>query len=339
MELVTTWFGVFILDDGQIIEKKLFPAEPEGLSERLLAIDNSKILEEEKQLASGKEGILVFDQRLSDIGDYVPGEAPPIMMDEHGFSPAVLAKAMQIVSRQKLASAITPDMHLIQVVEAIDDLDETRNLLIERLRDWYRLHFPELDTLVNDDRYLELLAEHGDRESILASGKIDSLESSGGEIGADDKEALQALAGSIRELSSLRENYVRIVEAKMQEIAPNLKAVAGPLIGARLIASAKGLARLSRMPASTVQMLGAEKALFRHLTEGAKPPKHGIILQHPLLHRAPKKARGKIARTMASKLAIAARIDWNKGEFMGDELRAAIEKRASQIKRAGPGKR
>ena len=121
------------------------------------------------------------------------------------------------------------------------------------------------------------------------------------------------------------------VESGMKRIAPNTVVVAGPTIGARLMAKAGGLDRLAVLPASTIQILGAEKALFRSLRTGAKPPKHGILFQHQEVHTAPKWQRGKIARTIANKVAIAARIDYYRGtEEAG--LRSTLEERLDQIK-------
>ncbi|PIX31908.1 C/D box methylation guide ribonucleoprotein complex aNOP56 subunit, partial [Candidatus Bathyarchaeota archaeon CG_4_8_14_3_um_filter_42_8] len=125
------------------------------------------------------------------------------------------------------------------------------------------------------------------------------------------------------------ENYLDKV---MEEVAPNTKAIAGSLLGARLIALAGGLTNLARRPASTVQVLGAEKALFRSLKTGTRPPKHGIIFQHTYLHEAKKWHRGKIARALAGKLAIAARVDSFGGRCMGEELKAGLEKRIEEIR-------
>jgi nucleolar protein 56 len=125
------------------------------------------------------------------------------------------------------------------------------------------------------------------------------------------------------------ENYV---DSVMDEVAPNTKTIAGSLLGARLIAIAGGLINLAKLPASTIQVLGAEKALFRSLKTKARPPKHGIIFQHPLIHDAQRWQRGKIARALAGKLSIAARVDAFNGKYAGDELKADLEKRILEIK-------
>jgi len=103
------------------------------------------------------------------------------------------------------------------------------------------------------------------------------------------------------------------LEQEMDTVAPNTKEILGATIGARMIAKVGSLERLAMLPASTIQVIGAEKALFRALKTGSRPPKHGIIFQHPLVHSAPKWQRGKIARAIAAKVVIAARIDAYRG--------------------------
>jgi nucleolar protein 56 len=121
------------------------------------------------------------------------------------------------------------------------------------------------------------------------------------------------------------------MDSTMDEVAPNIKALAGSLLGARLIALTGGLINLAKMPASTVQVLGAEKALFRSLKTGARPPKHGIIFQHTIIHDGKRWQRGKMARALAGKLAIAARSDAFSGKYIGDDLKANFERRIKEI--------
>ncbi|UCH02286.1 MAG: hypothetical protein JSV20_00335 [Candidatus Bathyarchaeota archaeon] len=119
----------------------------------------------------------------------------------------------------------------------------------------------------------------------------------------------------------------------MKEIAPNIQNLVGTTLGARLIVLAGGLDNLARKPASTIQVLGAEKALFRSIRTGTKPPKHGIIFQHKAVHQSPRWQRGKIARVLASKIAIAARFDAYNGTYKGNKLKDDFERRLQEIKR------
>ena len=118
----------------------------------------------------------------------------------------------------------------------------------------------------------------------------------------------------------------------LKQVAPNMAAVVGASLSARLISIAGSLDNLAKMPASTLQVLGAEKALFRSLKTGARPPKHGVIFQHTAIHQSPRWQRGKIARTLAGKLSIAARVDAFHGDFIGEKLRDNVNKKVDEIK-------
>jgi rRNA biogenesis protein Nop56/Nop58 len=125
----------------------------------------------------------------------------------------------------------------------------------------------------------------------------------------------------------------RYIEGLMREIAPNLSDVAGPLLGARLITMAGGLDKLAQLPASTIQILGAHKAIFLHMTKGTKPPKHGILFQAKEVRSAPKKLRGKIARLLATKISIAARVDaYGSDRSIGKKLREEIDERLAKLR-------
>jgi nucleolar protein 56 len=155
--------------------------------------------------------------------------------------------------------------------------------------------------------------------------------SMGADIAETDLAQIQALCKNVLGLYQLRQTLESYLDTAMEEVAPNTKALVGSLLGARLIALSGGLENLAKMPASTIQVLGAEKALFRSLKTGTKPPKHGIIFQHTFLHEAKKWHRGKIARALAGKLAIAVRADAFGGRHLGEELKANLERRIGEI--------
>ena len=139
------------------------------------------------------------------------------------------------------------------------------------------------------------------------------------------------LAENTLQLVKVRDKLVTYVKSNMNQIAPNISTVAGDTIGARLIAKVGGIEQLARQSSSTIQLLGAEKALFRSLRTGARPPKHGIIFQHDQIHSAPKWQRGKIARSLAGKIAIAARIDAFRGK-KADNIESMFNDRLMEIK-------
>ncbi len=118
----------------------------------------------------------------------------------------------------------------------------------------------------------------------------------------------------------------------MKKIAPNTTYIVGPLIGARLLSLAGGLQKLAILPASTIQILGAEKALFRYKKEGGKPPKHGVIFQHPLINRSLREERGKIARVLANKITIAVKADVFTQRDISKELKKDLDKKVKEIR-------
>ena len=157
-----------------------------------------------------------------------------------------------------------------------------------------------------------------DQEKILQKSLLSQLEvpekkieliqqaiskSQGGDLTLESSESLKILASEVIKLSELRTNLSSTIENLMEILAPNLKNILTAIIGARLIAKAGSLLRLAQMPSSTIQIIGAEKALFRALKTGTRPPKHGLIFQHPSVNSAPKWQRGKIARALSSKIA------------------------------------
>lgn len=336
MRLVTTWFGTFITDaEGRILEKRLFPTGTEEIAKRLGAMDAGDVLSEETEITAGKP-ISVCERRLAAIGNYEDFTPPEILPEDHGFSIDILGKAMLCRGRDKVRARATPDEHIVQAIRTIDDMGKIINLMSERLHEWHELNFPELTRLVPETKYVELIAEFGDRDAILASGKVRYEGSVGGPMSEADAKAVKDLAKSIIAMNSEKRGTEKYIEERMKEIAPNTAHLAGPLIGARLISLTGGLDRLSRLPSSTIQLLGAEKALFKHIKEHARPPKHGVIFGHPLIHRAPLWQRGKIARAFAAKISIAVKMDRYGHEFIGPKLEADLMKRIEDIKRKHP---
>ena len=252
-------------------------------------------------------------------------------------------------TRRKLRKvAQKRDLLAAQAIRAIDDIDKTVNLFVARLREWYSIHFPELNDLVREhEDYVKLVSELGHRDNMtkenlvklgFSEAKAEKIANAAkNSIGADlsefDIEAIVTLANIAKEMYSLRRRLTDYIETVMKEVAPNITALVGPLLGARLISLAGGLDKLARMPASTIQVLGAEKALFRALRTGGKPPKHGIIFQYPDIHKSPKWQRGKIARALAAKLAIAAKVDAFTGRYIGDKLKQELQARIEEIKK------
>lgn len=240
------------------------------------------------------------------------------------------------------------DLHLVQAVNTLDEIDEIINTIGTRIREWYGLHFPELDYLLqNIITYANIVRDAGPRENItkellsqleVPEKKIELIQqaiskSQGGDLTVESSESLKILASEVIKLSELRTNLSRTVENLMEILAPNLKNILTAIIGARLIAKAGSLLRLAQMPSSTIQIIGAEKALFRALKTGTRPPKHGLIFQHPSVNSAPKWQRGKIARALSSKIAIAVRIDVYRKGALDNSILDKLTKRIETIQK------
>jgi len=220
------------------------------------------------------------------------------------------------------------DLQIIQAVQALDEIDKFANMLSSRLKEWYGLHFPELSNLINDNTvYAKFIVNIGSRVNInqdkLKENGIDSKKgkvidkiskrSKGSDIGEEELTRIINLAKEHIKLIEESEQLTSYIEKSMKSSAPNINSLIGSTIGARLIMKAGGLNKLARLPSSTIQILGAERALFRAMKTGGKPPKHGIIFQHNTIHSSPRWQRGKIARLLAGKVAIASRIDAFRG--------------------------
>jgi len=183
------------------------------------------------------------------------------------------------------------DAELLQMVRTLDEMDTVINLLTERAVEWYQLRHPTFTR-----KYRKTPAH------IVVKN-----------IREKSRGALSFVAGEIERLSATRTELAKAVSGRANDVMPNTSALIGGLVAARLMAHAGGLSDLSRMPASAIQVLGARTALFAHIRTKTPPPKHGIIFQHRRVHNAPRDCRGKVARVLAGKLAIAARIDHYRG--------------------------
>ena len=292
MYLITKWFGTFLFDSKGVNDKIFFPKDEKEIVKILLKIDKNEILKEEKKISKGNE-IIVSEKRLLKIGKYNPTDPffknLEINPEDYDFSVDLLQKASLILTKKRVdEKLLSEDLQVIQMVNALDDLIQTSNLLSERLDSWSVIPTPK--------------EKMGPLKNVffIVNEEIKSLE--------------------------------KQIDSDMEKIAPNICKITGSLIGARLISRAGGIERLAIMPASTVQILGAEKALFRFKKEGGKPPKHGIIFQNSNINRASRTIRGKIARLYASKIAIAAKADAFTKRDISNELRKDLDNRIKEIK-------
>ena len=223
-------------------------------------------------------------------------------------------------TKEKIKQSVDFNDFIVQSINNIDDINRAANTLVKRLREWYELYNPEFSRKTTEH---EIFVEK------IISEKDEKEEGSmGSDLSKEDLKPILVLADEINNLYKLKQHQESYLEKLMQTNCPNITAVAGALIGARLIAIAGDLRRLIGFPASTVQLLGAEKALFRHMkNKKSLPPKYGVIIKHPLVEKANKKIVGKVSRALADKISLASKIDYFKGEFIGDKLRKDLEER------------
>ena len=333
MILVTKWFGSFLCVEGEVKKAALFPKDPVAIADRLNMIREGGVLDEEKGL--GGSANQVYDRRLSEFGRTAKFDSSFILPEGYGFTLDLYRDATIELAKISVKSTVGPDVYLGHSVRAYDDIIFANNLLSERLHEWYSLHFPELEEVLSSEAYVKAVAESGSRDEIMASLDL-RMDSVGADVDSDDLASIRELAGALRTAMEARTTIEGYVENRMRQVAPNVASLAGPIIGARLIMQAGSLKRLASMPAGTVQLLGAEKAMFRHLKKNTRPPKHGIIFQHPLVHKAPPWQRGPIARALAAKLVMAARADAYSGNDISDGLKKQLEQRVEEVRKARP---
>ena len=338
--------GFIAFDENlQIVNKKLF--NDDEIVSNLIKIEENEILEEEIELInelafenSSEENKIIIEttKRRSQYkelenydsiviktpnkgGEYLRNNLNQVLNDI-GFSQnqdEIIISYEKLAPQQIKKSSQEEDKLLIQAINSVDDIDESISKLVERIRDWYTIYFPELDTVSNNEAYIKLIAESESREDIIENFNdqlIESIEdSAGADIEEDDLIMLKSFAESIYSFQKSRKELEVYIDSKMEAIAPNLRDLLGASLGAKLIAHIGSIKRLATYPASVIQIMGAEKAIFRHLKTGERPPKHGLIFQHPSVRGAKWWNRGKVARNLALKITLAVRKDVFSGEY------------------------
>ncbi|TGO13001.1 hypothetical protein BTUL_0078g00100 [Botrytis tulipae] len=291
----------------------------------------------------------ISDSKTNDIfrgiRDHLPSLIPGLLPEHISTMSLGLSHSL---SRHKLKfSPDKVDTMIVQAISLLDDLDKELNTYAMRVKEWYGWHFPEMGKIVNDNlAYARVILKVGMRVNTSSTDLADILPeeietaikaaaevSMGTEITQEDLDNIKLLAEQVVGFTEYRQQLSSYLSARMQAIAPNLTELVGDLVGARLIAHAGSLMNLAKSPASTIQILGAEKALFRALKTKHDTPKYGLIYHASLVGQATGKNKGKIARMLAAKAAIGLRVDalsdWSaqgegKGDDVDDEERSAL---------------
>ena len=361
--LIETILGVFAVDEEANIQASItYPNDPKTIVKILgrLREGNASYISELVSELECVETIITSNIRLAESlgeplniehGDTVKASNTfkaklPELAVECGFiaNPEEFFTFNYEVSREFTHSDVHDalsdrEVLLIPAVQLLSDLDAILNSLSSRMREWYGVHFPEMGRRVrNHEDYANVILKLGDKENITADAlmkmtlkKKDAVkvedaakDSMGASFDEFDIKTVQNYADRTLGMYKFREELIEYISTVTREVAPNTAYLAGPIIAAKLIDKAGGMKRLAMVPASTIQVLGAEKALFRAKKSNARPPKHGLLFQHPYVNSSPRDKRGSRARSLAAKIAIAARADMFSGDFIAEELAAQL---------------
>ena len=256
----------------------------------------------------------------------------------------------QLIKEQISQFGSKGDVEIVQIIETLDILKKSISLFSSRMREWYGLHFPELVDKIIEDNVLiaRLISVLGNRDNFtydkidqefgFKEARIKMLQNLASQsMGADiDLSIIKKYADEILSLGDFTQELEEYLDTLMKQVAPNLLALVGGLIGAKLIAKAGSLKKLAFMPASRIQLLGAEKALYRFLKTGEKRPKHGLIFQWNLIRGSKAHNRGKISRVISGKIGISTKVDYFGGEFIADVLSKDIKEKIKEIEEKYP---
>ncbi|OED29960.1 NOP5/NOP56 family protein [Methanosphaera sp. WGK6] len=363
--ITTTSFGfIATSQDNTIIEYQLFGKKQ---VEKLREIQKKQLLPEEKELikivAKNYNEIIIetsnSKQLYSDLKDYdklifekttTNGKYIRANLDQiiHDISELKnidirrnLNETYNEITKEKIRESIkTNDVMIVETINSLEEIEETTGKLIERLREWCTPYVPELEKLHNHELYTKLIATETSREnirnsSLLENTHIQLLDVYDVDMIQEDLEIIKEFATSLSRLYETKNNLENYIQEKIKEIAPNLNDVAGSNLSAKLIAHMNGLENLAKLPSSTIQIIGAEKATFRHLKTGENPPKHGLIFQHPSIRGSNWWIRGKLARAVASKITIAARKDAFSNEY-DPNIKIQLDEKIEKIKKDNP---
>lgn len=292
MYLITKWFGIFLIENNKIIEKQLFPKDHKKISKILQKIENNQILFEEKKILQNYQNktINVCEKRLKKIGNY---KSEDDFFKNYDINPLDYNYSFELL--QKASNVFLKD-------ELDIKLKSKDYQIIQMVK--------TLDSLIQISNLLSERLENW-LEIYTPKYKIEPFKKTIIHINKETKRI---------------ENQIKI---DIINLAPNCCKIIGPIITSRLIALAGSIENLAKMPASTIQLLGAENAFFRFKKEGGKNPKHGIIYQHKMINLSPKKYRGKISRIIANKLSIAIRADYytkrDISKILNDEIKIKLD--------------
>jgi len=329
--IATCVAGVFAFDENnKLIKYKLFKKDPEEIATKLEKFERGEDFPEFQEIV--KEIKDIVTEQPNPAAEYLKNNLREIVIDV-GFVKnqaelnQILTSVNVIRAKRKISGLERRDKLIIHSVSALNDMEKILNSMSERLREFYGLHYPELK-ITDHEKFAELVVKYGERE------KFEGFEGSMGmKLKKEDIKILQNYAKQLKELYALRKSLEKYLEKIVPEEIPNLNTLLGSILAAKLLALAGSLERLAKMPSSTIQLLGAEKSLFKFLRgkEKTRPPRFGLLYLHPDISGAKRELQGKIARALSSKLTLAARADFYTKKDISKKLLEDYKKKLKEI--------
>jgi len=328
MRLSWDWRLARIFDEtGEIVDESVWDVgrKPATVATRLSLLSEGRMTDEAHRLSDR------FPEAVQTvIHELESGLWPSLSSDEVDL----LQAASLVMAQAGITRASSdPDRRLEHLVRGGDEMRATWTTLEARVIEWAGLFLPEINL---DDNRSTIPIALARAESL--EGAATELETAASPTGISDSEwsALSQWARGVVEVEGRLESVESAIREVATEHLPSTSALIGPLLAARMSATAHGRARLARLPSGTVQVLGAESSFFLHLRDGIPVPKHGHLFQHPWVSRSPRWVRGKIARMLSGKVSIAARLDAYGGEPWGDEEVGLVEAKVADIRKRHP---
>ncbi|NHJ38463.1 MAG: hypothetical protein FK731_00415 [Asgard group archaeon] len=358
-------------DEGNIINTRPFKLEPFDVANKINLLDSNKLPDEIKEILQDhkKDEIITQNMKLNNalVSNGFKTKLDTSDSIIHNFHKNIsnnlismgmfkqledyqsfLRETTIFLTKNRVRQAADKrDRLIVHTIESIDDLDKTLNLFSNRLREFYGMHFPELvDAIENHYTFAIIVSNSGDKSEITEKLLVEEIKlpqekaellldarekTMGTELLDQDIQIIKDQAKIVVDLFERRQALEKWMEKAMKEVAPNICGVISPLLGARLISLAGSLKDLALSASSKIQILGAEKALYRTIKTGAPPPKHGIIFQDPRLNQAKWWQRGKIARIISGRISIAARMDYFEAKDESEKLSNEINEKIKEI--------
>ncbi len=307
--------GIFSFSENQdLVYFKLFEKDPKQAFEQFEKGISSEFLDHLKDYKVASNDL---SNRL--MRDHVRQLALDLtfVKNQEEFN-KFISEFSLLFSKKRMRFSFTKDKFVIQANNALEDLLRITNLMSERLKEWFGMHYPECKLSMKE--LTTHVATFGSRENFP-----EFVESVGLEISKEDEEVIKSYAESIERVNEEKHRLEKYIRDSMKELAPNTSSLIDELLLAKLLAAAGSLEKLARMSASSIQLIGAEKALFRHLRKQGKSPKFGLIFMSSWIKNVSDEEKGKVARTLSAKLMQSIRIDFYSGRDESARLKKELE--------------